>query len=444
MSALAQVYAARGCKITGSDRLLDNGLTNLPLWEILKQAAVEFFPQNASGVTKDLDAVILSGAIDAANPDFTEAKKLGLKILHRSQALSQIISGYKVIAVTGTSGKSTTTAMIFEILQYAELSPSLITGGPLISLMEKGLVGNFFMGKSDIMVIEADESDGSFVNYHPEIAVMLNLTKDHKDLNTLENYFGAFRKNCKKFITNADRENLTCFTPDKTFGLTCGGTKAENIELSAFGSRFDIKNVGFEINLCGIHNVSNATAAVSVCLEMGVSLEKCTKALEKFKGVYRRFNSIGKIGSIEVIDDFAHNPEKIKASIKAAGLRGKRVLAFYQPHGYLPMKIYGADLTCTFSDALRENDILWLCDVYGATNVKGGENLVERIYKPLKLKGRNVFYIPDKKDIISEITTNARTGDVVLIMGARDPLLNDYSHRVLEEIKQKVQIKSRL
>lgn len=440
MSALAQIYAMRGYSVTGSDKFLDSGITNLAIWNSLKKLGVKFYPQDGSAITENLDAVVLSGAISTDNPDFVAAKKMGIKLVHRSKVLSDIISGYSVLAVTGTSGKSTTTAMIFEILSDAGLDPSIITGGPLLSLMEKGLVGNVFLGKSNIMVIEADESDGSFVNYHPETAIMLNLTKDHKSLDTLQKYFGAFRKNCEKFIVNADEENLQCFATDKTFGLKKGATRAENIKLNSFNSEFEINGIRFKINIGGRHNVSNAAAAISVCTEMGVDLKSCVKALGNFKGVHRRFNSVGKANDIEVIDDFAHNPEKIKASIRAAQLRGRRVIAFYQPHGYAPMKIYGSELADAFLDVLRMQDILWLCDVYrmGGSPIK--EVCVESICKFLKEKGSNAFYASDKEKIITQITATARPGDTVLIMGARDPLLNDYSHRVFDEIKRKSKV----
>jgi UDP-N-acetylmuramate--alanine ligase len=436
MSALAQIYAMRGYSVSGSDKFLDADI-KIPLWDNLKKLGIKFYPQDGIAVTGDLDGVIVSSAISKDNPDYKKAESLGLKLTHRSRALADIISKYKVIAVSGTSGKSTTTAMIFRILYTAGLKPSIITGGPLLFLMEQGLVGNVYLGKSDIMVIEADESDGSFVNYHPETALLLNLTKDHKELHELNGYFETFRKNCKKFITNADENNLVQFKPTATFGLKKGKTRAREIKLTGSGSHFKIENVLFTLSLPGLHNVSNAAAAVSVGLDMGIDLKTCSKALKNFKGTYRRFNTVGVTNGIEVIDDFAHNPEKIKASIKCAQLKGKRVLAFYQPHGYAPLKVYGDELNNAFINALRENDYLWLSDVYymGGTPIEAVS--VENIYDDLKTKHKNIFYVPSKENIVPQIAKAAKPGDVVLIMGARDPLLNDYSHQVFRAVSSK-------
>lgn len=442
MSALAQICAMRGDKVSGSDKFLDSKVADLPLWGSLKKLGVKFYPQDASGITKDLDGVILSSAINEQNPDYLKAKQLNLPLIHRSKSLADIISEYKTIAVTGTSGKSTTTAMIFEILQTAGKNPSVITGAPLLSLMKQGLVGNAFLGKSDIMVIEADESDGSFVNYHPEVALMLNLSKDHKDMDTLTGYFKNFRKNCKKFIINADENNLDIFKSDKTFGLKKGNIRATNIKLNGFTSVFRINNTEFKLNVAGIHNVSNAVASVSACVEMGADLPFCAKALENFKGTHRRFNSVGKAGGIEVIDDFAHNPEKIKASIKAAQLCGKRVLAFYQPHGYLPMQVYGQEIIRAFSSVLRDRDFLWMSDIYNVGQVPIEGVSSENICKSLQSQVKNVFCVSEKEDVIGDVTGIARSGDIVLIMGARDPMLNDYSHRMFNRIKEQVRIKS--
>jgi UDP-N-acetylmuramate--alanine ligase len=437
MSALAQLHAMAGDEVSGSDRLLDKGYSNLPMWDKLSALNIQLYGQNAAGIHKGLDCVVLSSAIETDNPDLSKAKEYGLKIIHRSELLASHVNKYKTVAVSGTSGKSTVTAMIYEILQFAGKSPSLITGGPVLSLVEKGFVGNVAKGSSDILVIEADESDGSFVNYHPRAAILLNITKDHKEMDVLYGYFDKFRKNCANFIINADEKNLARYAEGAhSFGLEKGDIRAVNIRLDGFSGRFSIAGTEFKIPLPDLYNVQNATAAGAVCKSLDVDLETCARALAGFKGVARRFNSVGSYKGIEVIDDFAHNPAKISAALSAAHLRGKRVLAVYQPHGYAPVKLLKNELVEAFEKSLSADDIIWFPEIYYVGGTVERDISSAYLAGELVKRGRDARFIACREEIIADLAAAAQPGDVVMVMGARDPTITAYAKLVLNVLEK--------
>lgn len=439
MSALAQLHAMGADRVTGSDRLISKGYTDMALWEYLKKLGIKLFPQDGSGLDEQTDLVILSSAIEEDNPELLKAKALGLPIMHRSELLAQQVAKHRTIAVSGTSGKSTTTAMIYDILAFAGMSPSVITGAAILSLQrEQGVFGNVYKGDSDILVIEADESDGSIVKYHPYIGVCLNLQKDHKEVNILQGYFKEFISHCKTAIINAEEENLRSLSPQaKSFGLSLGEVHPTEIKVDGFGSDFTIQGQPFRLHVPGLHNVCNAVAAVAAALQMGIDLETCAKALNKFQGIARRFASIGSYDKIEVIDDFAHNPHKLGATISAAHLRGKRVLAFYQPHAFTSIKLLAPEFVESFAKHIGPEDHLWLTEVYypGGTIPPGVS--CQTIYEGLKARGINVSYDDCRERILAEMAGAAQPGDILLVLGARDPTLTDFARKLLTALKER-------
>ena len=439
MSALAQLHAMGGDRVTGSDRLISKGYTDMALWDCLKKLGVELFPQDGSGLTKDTDLVVLSSAIEDDNPELVKAKALGIPTMHRSELLAKHVAAHRTIAVSGTSGKSTTTAMMYDILAFAGMSPSVITGAAILSLQkEQGVFGNVYKGQSDILVIEADESDGSIVQYHPYLGLCLNLQKDHKEINILQGYFKEFISHCKTAIINAEEENLRQIAPQaKTFGLSLGDVHPTEIKVDGFGSDFIIQDQPFRLHVPGLHNVANAVAAVAAALQMGVDLETCAKALNKFQGIARRFASVGSYDKIEVIDDFAHNPHKLGATIAAAHLRGKRVLAFYQPHAFTSIKLLAPEFVDSFAKHIGPQDHLWLTEVYypGGTIPQGVS--CRTVYEGLKARGVNVSYDDCRERILAEIAGAAQPGDILLVLGARDPTLTDFARKLLAALKER-------
>lgn len=444
MSALAQLHAMGGDTVTGSDRLISKGYTDLALWDYLKKLNIALFPQDGSGLDKDTNLVILSSAIEEDNPELQKAKELDIPVMHRSELLAKHVAEHRTIAVSGTSGKSTTTAMVYEILAYAGKSPSVITGAAILSLQkEQGVFGNVYKGASDLLVIEADESDGSIVKYRPYLGLCLNLRKDHKEIDVLQGFFTQFVKNCQKAIVNVEEDNLKAVAAHaKTFGLHHGDIHPEDIRADGFGSDFVINGQKFRLSIPGLHNVANATAAVAAALECGVDLKTASEALEKFSGIARRFASIGSYNNIEVIDDFAHNPHKLHATIDAAHLRGKRVLAFYQPHAFTSVKMLTPEFVENLSQCIGKDDHIWLTEVYypGGTVPEGVSS--RNIYEGLKRNGVNADFNPCREQILADMAAAAQPGDILLVLGARDPTLTDFAKKLLSAVRHEQQSKS--
>ena len=434
MSALAQIHAMDGGQATGSDRDFDRG-RGAVLRAKLEALGVRMFPQDGSALTRETDLVVLSTAIEDTNPEIAAAKAQGVPLMHRSEFLARYVERMRTIAVTGTSGKSTVVAMIFEILESAGRGPSVITGGSLLALQKRGVTGNAWRGKSNLLVIEADESDGSLVNYKPAVGVFLNLTKDHLEVSALREIFIKFRANVATALVDADDPALTDIRADSTFGLESGSVRAQDLVLSAAGSSFRVKDTQLTLPVPGRHNAANAVAAVAACLNEGVSLADCSRALASFEGVARRFQSLGTARGVEVVDDFAHNPAKIAATLTAARLRGRRTLAVYQPHGFAPTRHLKNELIATFAEGLRPNDKLWLPDIYYVGGTASKDISSSDVVEPLRAKGFSAFHIADRGAIAALIAAEAREADLVLVMGARDPSLADFAQSVLAALR---------
>jgi len=434
MSALAQIHAMDGGPATGSDRDFDRGRGG-SLRGKLEALGIKLFPQDGSAITKATELVVLSTAIEDANPEIAAAKALGVPLMHRSEFLARHVAEMRTLAVTGTSGKSTVVAMIFEILEAAGRGPSVITGGALLALQKKGLTGNAFRGKSDLLVVEADESDGSLVNYRPAVGVFLNLTKDHLEVSALRDIFLKFRANVTTSLVNSDDKALADIRADASFGLSSGSVRADGLRLTAEGSSFRINNVEFKLPVPGAHNAENAVAAVAACVNEGVSLADCARALAGFQGVARRFQSLGTARGVEVVDDFAHNPAKIAATLTAARLRARRILAVYQPHGFAPTRHLKNELIAAFAEGLRPDDRLWLPDIYYVGGTASKDISSRDVVDPLRAKGLKAVHIPDRAAIVPAIAAEARDGDLVIVMGARDPSLSDFAREILSALQ---------
>ncbi len=435
MSALAQFHVLGGGTATGSDRLLDRG--EIPdLRARLDALGVRVFPQDGSGIGPETGRVVASTAIEDDSPEFAAAKRRGLKIEHRADRLAAIAAEHRTIAVAGTNGKSTVTAMVYEILAAAGKRPSLITGAPLLSLRSDRLSGNAFRGDSDLLVIEADESDGTLTKYSPWIGVLLSLGRDHKEISEVRGLFSTFRGRCENFVVDADAKNLDEFRGGaRGFGFRSGDLRGEELECWAGGSRFTVGGVSFEIPLPGRYNAFNALAAAAAAKTAGVPLEKAASALRRFGGVARRFESLGKGGGVEVVDDYAHNPDKVRAVLGAAHGRAKRLRVLFQPHGYGPARFMKDDLIAAFGESLGAGDILWMPEIYyvGGTTTKDISS--RDITDGVKARGKDARFTAVRAAIVEEIVRESRPGDLVLVLGARDPGLSLFAGDVLKALE---------
>lgn len=373
-------------------------------------------------------------------PDVAAARRLGVPVLHRSDLLAHFVARYRTAAVTGTSGKSTTVAMAFEILRGAGRDPSVITGGELVVLQREGRWGNAWAGASEFLVVEADESDGSVVRYHPAVGVLLNLQRDHKEMEAVAEMFRAFRAQVRETAIVGEAGNLREFTQDATvFGFGEGADlRAEEVDLGPDGSSFSVRSLSFRLPVPGRHNVENALAAMAACEALGVPLAAMVEPLAAFQGVARRFQVLGSRGGVTVVDDFGHNPAKVTASLQAAHLRvedhGGRVLAVFQPHGFSPLRFLQADFVEAFATELAPRDRLWFLDVFYAGGTASRDITSAEVIEEIAARGTAAAFAPSRDWLVDRLVAEAMQGDLILLMGARDPSLTDLAKAILEAL----------
>lgn len=438
MSAIAQYLKGIGKDVSGSDRYFQPGLYNKTR-EQLENEGIICHEQDGSGISDRTQLVVVSTAIEDTVPEVQKARQLGIPIMKRSELLALIAESKKTIAVAGTSGKSTTSAMLYQILLDAGLEPSIISGAGLTSIIKQGKIGNAAVGKGEWLIIEADESDGSVVQYHPETGLLLNIDKDHQEIDELIELFTIFKNNTKGlFIVNQSNTLARSLSADgdNDFGFEDenAGYSATNFRQDGFTLHFEVKNQRFAMNSIGRHSVENATAAVAVAHQMGVSLETCAQSLEKYEGIYRRHQILGQKNGIWVIDDYAHNPAKCAASIRACQPLAAKVVAWFQPHGYGPTRFLRKDFVEEISEALRPQDEIWMSEIFyaGGTAVKdiSAGDLVEDIQKT----GKNAYFVEDRNDFMETVRPRLNADTVLLLMGARDPGLEDFCKNLFENL----------
>ncbi|MGZ4206233.1 MAG: UDP-N-acetylmuramate--L-alanine ligase, partial [Actinomycetota bacterium] len=424
MSALAKVLLARGILVSGSD--LKESADLAALRALGARISIGHEPSNIG----DAETVVVSSAIRATNPELRAAEAKGVRVLHRAQLLGMLMRDRRGIAVAGTHGKTTTTSMIALILQRAGLDPTFLVGG---EVNERGT--NAHDGVGEWLVAEADESDGSFLWLGPEIAVVTSIEADHLDYYGTEadvrETFGAFMENVlpegaivaciedagvRSVIPRVDRRFVT-------YGLADGEWTANRAPANG-GQEMIVRRHGAVVGTIalpvgGAHNALNALAAVAAATEVGVAFDVVADALGKYGGVRRRFERRGVAAGVTVIDDYAHNPSKVRAAIAAAREQSPvRLVAVFQPHLYSRTRHLGKDLCAALSGA----DIVVVTDVYGAREDPQpgitGKIVVDGLLD--EAPRRSVAYLPKRGDIVPYVTGRARPGDLVLTIGAGD------------------------
>lgn len=438
MSALAQYLRGSGVQVSGSDRFFTEGIYNETA-EKLKAQGIQCYPQDGSGLSDSVTLVVASTAVEDTVPEVQKAKVSGIPIMRRSELLAYITTQKKTIAIGGTSGKSSTAAMLYTILEHAGLKPSLITGAGLVSLIEKGFIGNAVYDTGEWLVIEADESDGSIVQYKPEGGVLLNVDKDHKDVPELLQLFNVFSNNCKTFFI-ANRSNALSATlsqrteNDFATDEEQAGTVATDFRQEGFNLSFKIEGVYFKMHALGRHTMSNATAAVAVAKMTGVTTAECANALANYRGIYRRHQLIGVKKGITIIDDYAHNPAKCAASIQAVQALSQTVFAWFQPHGYGPTKFLKEDFIQEIAQSLRQQDIIWMSEIYYAGGTAQKDISANDLIEGISRLGKQAFFVANRNDLLQQMRSYFKEGCVLLLMGARDPSLNNFAADILEAL----------
>jgi len=439
MSAIAQYLAGININVSGSDRYFKEGEYNEIKAHLIEEG-VQCFLQNGAGINEHTDLVIVSTAIEDTIYEVQKAKQLNIPILKRSELLALIVKSKKTIAIGGTSGKSTTSAMLFDILNVAGLQPGIISGAGLISIIKEGKIGNAKVGKGAWLVIEADESDGSIVNYHPEVGLLLNIDKDHQEIAELIDIFETFKNNTKQLFVVNGSNNLANqlsvnaandFTTDNT---AKAGYIADSFKQNGLSISFNINGIPFNLNTVGKLNMENALAATAVANQLGVDLKTCAKALSKYEGIYRRHQLLAHKNGIWLIDDYAHNPVKCARSIEACQPIAHKVIAWFQPHGYGPTRFLRADFVKEIAAVLRPQDEIWMSEIFYAGGTAVKDISANDLINDIKLLGKNAFFIEDRNLFFAAAKPHLTNNCVLLLMGARDPGLEQFSKEVAEKI----------
>ncbi|MDO9076311.1 MAG: Mur ligase family protein [Brevundimonas sp.] len=450
MLPLAMIVQARGGRIEGSDRSRDQGRTPGKFaW--LEAHGVTLHPQDGSGVTRADQTVVATGAIEDTVPDIGAARRAGARIVTRPELLSQLFNAAPAsIGVAGTSGKSTITGMIAWILHQAGRTPTVMNGAVMKNFADADHpFASALIGGPDLFVSEVDESDGSIARYNPTVAVVSNISLDHKSMEELRDLFGGFTGRATRAVLNLDNletQALAQSLPaDKVITFALGEESAtlnaHDLEPMPTGMRFTLTELGgarhaVVLNVPGAHNVANALAALGAVRAIGVPMAEAVAALETFAGIRRRMEVVGTANGVTVIDDFAHNPDKIAATLKTLHAFDGRLLILFQPHGFGPLRLMKSEFIDGFAGLMREADVLLMPEpVYfgGTTDRSVGS---EDIASGIRAAGRCAEALPTREACGDRLIDLARPGDRIIIMGARDDTLSVFAADLLGRLSR--------
>ena len=427
MSGLAEVLLERGFSITGSD------MKSSPITEKLEHHGASIvYGQKAENITDDIDLVVYTAAIHPDNPEFQAVIRKGIPHMDRAELLGQIMRNYKnSIAVSGTHGKTTTTSMLSLIMLAGACDPTISVGGIL-----KDIDGNIRVGRSQNFITEACEYTNSFLKFNPRIELILNVDADHldffKDLDDIRHSFRLFSEKLNKdgiLIINGEIPDLSYFTqglPCKiiTYGLEADDDyTAKNISFNEYAcGSYDLYVNGekldhITLNVTGLHNVSNSLAAIAAARELGIPMEHIKAGLMKFKGTDRRFEYKGEVNGITILDDYAHHPTEIEATLTAAkNYPHRKIWCAFQPHTYTRTKA----LLHEFGKALSLADHVVLADIYADREADTGEIHSKDLQAEIRRQGTEVDYFSTFEQIENFLLKNCHPGDLVITMGAGD------------------------
>ena len=449
MLPLASIVRASGGRVAGSDRSLDAGRL-APKFAYLRSLGISLFPQDGSGVQPGM-TLVTSAAVEDSVPDVVRARELGLSHLTRPQFLAQLLNAaQRSVAVGGTSGKSTVTGMIGWILHACHRQPTVMNGAVMKNFATPSApFASALVGDPELFVSEVDESDGSIGLYTPEVAVLTNISLDHKEMAELRALFAGFLRASRKAVLNLDdpetRAMADLVSDDKRIGYGFDSPGADlmgkQLELLPDGLSFSVEAAGerhdVRLMVPGRHNASNALAALAATHALGVPLAEGAAALARFEGLRRRLETVGTSGGVTVIDDFAHNPDKIDATLATLHAQPGRLLIMFQPHGYGPLKKMGEELARSFVRGMAPDDRLYLPDpvYHGGTveRTRGSNWLAEAVHA----EERQAEHIPERAAIGDALLDEARDGDRILIMGARDDSLSEFAAELVERLARR-------
>jgi UDP-N-acetylmuramate--alanine ligase len=435
MSALAFFMAESGHFVAGSDRAFERN-RNHPVLTLLNSKGIPILPQDGSGIDRSYDFVVFSTAVEPDRPEMIRARDLGVPVKSRPEFLAEIISGFKTVAVAGTSGKSTTSGMLAFLMQGLGLSPSFIGGGRVKQFRKETNPGNSVTGDSDILVAEACESDGTLVNYRPEHALVLNIAYDHHGIEETRVMFKTLTRHTKgKVVINADDRNLTALTSGSSVYFSVdmpSHYRATEFTLHPLHSEFSVKGIKFSLSLPGKHNLYNALSCIAMLSEMGIPLPDIAGALEAFSGIERRFDIHLDDGKRLVIDDYAHNPHKISSLMETVKVIREEICYIFQPHGYAPTRMMQREYIDTFSRKLRDSDHLILLPIFYEGGTVKRDISSHDIADGIHARGKSVRVIEERKALIEQ----AGEHDAYVVFGARDESLADFTRDIADSLRR--------
>lgn len=449
MLPLALILRGHNATIAGSDRSRDQGRSPEKFaW--LESLGIALHPQDGSGIASSDQTLVASAAVEDTVPEVVRARDLGCARMSRAELLATLFNAAPLgIAVGGTSGKSTVTGMLGWIMTATGRDPTIMNGAVMKNFRaDDAPFASARVGKGEVFVSEVDESDGSIALYRPTVAVLGNVSLDHKSLEELRALFGDFLATSDACAINLDDPESVALLPRARTVLTFAIDADADLRIEP-GSIVDRPDAisatlidhrdgarhALALAVPGRHNLSNALAALTGAVLAGVSLTQAIAALASFTGLARRFDIVGTSPSgITVIDDFGHNPEKIAATLATLKAHPGRVIAFFQPHGFGPLKKMGRELAEVFATRLGANDVTVLCDpvYYGGTVDRsvGSAEIVAMIAEA----GGTAEHIPDRGACADRIAAIARPGDRIVVMGARDDTLTSFAHDIFARL----------
>ena len=449
MTPLALIIQAKGGLVEGSDRALDQG-RNAERFDFLRARGVLLHPQDGSGITRASQIVVTSTAVEETVPDVQAARRIGAAVITRARLLAELFNSAVLgVGVAGTSGKSTTVGMLGWILHRAGKNPTIMNGADMKNFIDVGSpFASARIGGGEVFVSELDESDGSIALYEPRVAIVNNISLDHKSLDELRTLFRDFIAKAQTVVLNLDNAEtaalLVGLKPGQAITYSLNSAQA-NLLASApvrspAGIAFQVKAretgevVEVNLKVPGLHNVANALAALSAAKICGVPLAAAAAHLDEFSGIRRRLEVVGTANEITVVDDFAHNPDKISATLETLHAFPGRLLVMFQPHGYGPIRLMRDGLVSCFASGLRDEDVLVMPEpvYFGGTvdrSVGSGD-----IVREIQRCGRKAFAFPDRGACGDMLVRLASRGDRIVVMGARDDSLSQFAHELLRRL----------
>jgi UDP-N-acetylmuramate--alanine ligase len=449
MMPLAMILAGQGATVAGSDRSLDSG--RLPAkFDDLRRRGVALFAQDGSGIVSAEQIVVASAAIEPTVADMVAAERVGAERMTRAGLLASLFNAAPLsIGVAGTSGKSTVTGMIGWILHACGRDPTVMNGAVMKNFARPDApFASALVGRGEAFVSEVDESDRSIALYRPHVAVLNNVSLDHLALDELRALFGGFIGHARTAVVNIANAEGAALAMQLPPSRVVGFAVEADADLSAwdlaprpFGIDFTLRVRGGEampvsLQVPGRHNVANALAALAAARAAGVPLGEAARALAGFTGLRRRLELVGEAAGVMVIDDFGHNPDKIAATLETLHAFPGRLLLLFQPHGYGPLKVMRRELVEMFAAHVRDDDRLVLCDPAYFGGTVSREVGSAEIVADVATTGTAARHIPDRAAAAAHLVAQARPGDRIVVMGARDDTLSQLAQGMLDKLSQ--------